>query len=111
MPSTHGGARAGSGRKPTRERFASQVAKVEKQIADKLPDLVTVLIGAAADGDAKAAQYLIDRILGKPIAVQEVSGPDGGPIPVQAYVAKELDRLYPDRSDLPAILTATTTEP
>lgn len=110
MAGTHGGARAGSGRKPTRERFAAQVAKAEKQIADKLPAIIEDQLRAALDGDVKAGQYLIDRILGKPIAVQEVSGPDGGPIPVQNHIARELDRLYSD-PDLPAILTATTTEP
>jgi hypothetical protein len=35
-----------------------------------------------ADKDRAANQYLIDRIMGKPTERQEVSGPEGGPVPV-----------------------------
>ncbi len=103
--STHGGARPGAGRKPTRERFASAVAKAEKKIADNLPVLVDTLLEEARGGDTKAAQYLIDRILGKPVAVQEITGQDGGPLQVQAQVQGMLDRLYGDAPAPPAVDT------
>ena len=101
MPS--GGARAGAGRKPTRERFASQVAKAEKQIADKLPAIIEDQLRAALHGDVKAGQYLIDRILGKPIAVQEHTGPEGGPIQVDHQFESFLDKLYKNVPEPPTV--------
>lgn len=40
---------------------------------------------SVADRDRAANEYLINRILGKPTERQEVSGPNSGPIPVQAF--------------------------
>jgi hypothetical protein len=90
-----------------RERFRAKIAAAEKRIADRLPELVDSMFELAegvtvretdADGsprtytrppDFRAASYLIDRILGKPVvAVEaEVSGPDGGPIAITAIEA------------------------
>lgn len=36
----------------------------------------------ATPPDFRAIQYLIDRIMGKPIAKQEITGEDGGPIEI-----------------------------
>ena len=96
-----GGARPGAGRKPKAERYESQIRKAEKRVADHLPRLIENLI-QLADGvmteevniltgtrgvythppDLRANQYLIDRIMGKPIDRKEFSGPDQGPIPL-----------------------------
>jgi hypothetical protein len=94
----HGGARPGAGKKPTRELYASKVRQAEKRIADRLPDIADALLRRALgvsvqtvdkDGgvvvyteppDVKAAAYLLDRIMGKPVQAQEVSGPGGGPV-------------------------------
>lgn len=93
-----GGARPGAGRKPTAVKFASKIAAAEKKVGDKLPLIADALIDLALgvkveetelDGstrvyqrppDRASAQYLMDRIMGKPTERQEHSGPDGGPI-------------------------------
>src|SRR5947209_4218827 len=98
MPQQHGGARAGAGRKAKAVKFARPIAAAEKRIADRLPHLVDKLL-ELADGvtvseidakgeervylrppDRQAAEYLLNRILGKPTERAELSGPDGGPI-------------------------------
>jgi len=45
------------------------------------------VVKAAADGDMVAAKEIGDRLDGKPVARNEVSGPDGGDIPVGINVA------------------------
>ena len=45
------------------------------------------VVEAAADGDAQAYREIGDRIEGKPKATTEVSGPDGGDIPVGVKVS------------------------
>lgn len=63
---------------------------------DKEPDELVLVkrTRSIADKDRAANQYLIDRIMGKPTERQEVSGPDGGPVPVTFFnydqVASEL---------------------
>lgn len=128
-----GGARPGAGRKPKKEKYAAPINRAERQIVDKLPQLIQnlqkladggyervedewlpaglVTIGTGenmqlvypykdpdelvlvkrrvsiADQDRAANIYLADRIMGKPIQTNknEVSGPDGDPIQVQAF--------------------------
>lgn len=82
---THGGKRPGSGRPPKCVINESPIRVAEKKIADRLPWLVDKLIELVegvheekmiGDGtvlvykrspDRQAAEYLIDRIMGKPI--------------------------------------------
>ena len=54
---------------------------------DKDPDELVLIkrTVSIADKDRAANQYLIDRIMGKPVDRKEVSGPDGGPVPVEFY--------------------------
>lgn len=86
-----GGARPGAGRKPKIEKFATQINKAEKRIADRLPLLIDKLF-ELAEGvlvedmdwitmkrsvyqkppDRQAAEYLINRVMGKPTERQEV---------------------------------------
>lgn len=80
-----GGARPGAGRKSKAQKFATEIAAAERQITDRLPDIVAAQIDLALGmtvqevdpktgglkvytrpPDAKAGQYLIDRIAGKP---------------------------------------------
>jgi len=65
MPSNHGGARAGAGRKPKAPRYSEKAAAIEQMIVDALPAIVDKMIDTAMHGDLKAARYLIDRILGR----------------------------------------------
>jgi hypothetical protein len=85
----NGGARPGAGRKPKDEKFKQPIAKAEKRIADRLPELVDNML-ALSDGiwveettidgktrvykrapDRQANEYLINRIMGKPTERQE----------------------------------------
>lgn len=93
-----GGARPGAGRKPQGIKSLTPVVAAEARIRDRLPSLIDNLF-ALADGvtvqeetsqggtrvytrppDRQANEYLINRIMGKPIDRKEVSGPEGGPI-------------------------------
>ncbi len=97
MPS--GGARPGAGRPRKREKFARPIARAEKQIADRLPMIVDRLLELAAGvlvqdvdqhtgevrvyqakPDRQAAEYLVNRILGKPVEQQHVTGDDKWPL-------------------------------
>ena len=79
MATTHGGKRPNAGRKRTRERFVKPVEQAEKQIADRLPELIEILFKLAEGGDYKSAAYLVDRVLGKPrqSVDAELTGKDG----------------------------------
>ncbi len=112
-----GGARPGAGRKSKAEKYARPINAAEKQIVDKLPSIVDSLI-RLAEGvfveeynpitdkvavyqkapDRAAAEYLIDRILGKPRQYQELAGAGGEPlIPVtEIVVQKTYDRPVED---------------
>lgn len=101
MEHGHGGARPGAGRKTKAEKFAGPVAAAEQIIVDQLPAIVHAQIDLALGAtvqevdretgglivytrppDARAGQYLIDRILGKPTQRTELTGADGGPLAV-----------------------------
>lgn len=89
----------GPGRPKRADKFAGQVAKAEKRIADRLPALVEKLF-ELADGiavqvvdddgvqvytrppDRQAIEYLLNRIMGKPTERKEITGADGGMIGV-----------------------------
>lgn len=92
------------GRPAKADKFARPVARAEKQIVDALPQIVDAQIALALGvmvqevdkesgalivyqrpPDAKAGQYLIDRILGKTTERHEISGPDTGPIQIEAF--------------------------
>lgn len=104
-----------AGRPRNADKNAGAVAAAEQQIRDRLPSLIENMF-RLADGielqtvskeghtliyttapDRAANEYLINRILGKPTERQEMSGPDGGAIPV-AFNGL-LDKVYGDRSD------------
>lgn len=106
MPGALGGVRAGPGRPRKSVKFAGQIAKAEKQIADQLPLFIAKAIELAqgiwveretAGGkvkvyekppDMQAIMYLTDRIMGKPVSKTsaEVSGPNGGPVKITEIV-------------------------
>lgn len=81
-----GGARPGAGRKPKEEKHATAISEAEQKIVDKLPLIVNAMTELAlgvtvqeVDEDTggvnvytkkpefKAGQYLMDRIMGKPV--------------------------------------------
>lgn len=62
------------------------------------PELVLVERKVSiAEPDRAANQYLIDRLLGRPTERKEVSGPDGGAIPMAFEQA--LDKVYGDEPE------------
>jgi hypothetical protein len=101
MPFTKGQP-GGPGRPRRRDKHAGAVAKAEKQIGDRLPWLIGKLF-ELADGvtvqvidddgvniytrppDRGALEYLVNRIMGKPIERKQYSGPDDGPIPIEVF--------------------------
>src|SRR4051812_2244932 len=80
-----GGARPGAGRKPKQDKHVTAINRAEKQIKDRLPELIGNMFTLAAgvtlqetdsDGndriytrppDRQANEYLINRIMGKPV--------------------------------------------
>ncbi len=103
MPS--GGPRAGAGRPRKAEKFARPIAAAEKRIADKLPHLVDKLL-ELVDGvtiesedqhgethiyqrppDRQAAQYLLDRIIGKPKERLDLSAEHTGEVRIRVEYA------------------------
>lgn len=89
----HGGARSGSGRKRKHDKHGTAIERAERQIRDRLPELIahmfelasgvlveeTSVTGAPAvyqkPPDYRAAAYLIDRIMGKPTERRELTFP------------------------------------
>jgi hypothetical protein len=51
--------------RPKTLRYREALDAVEERIVDALPEIIEGLINRAKGGDAKAAFYLVDRILGK----------------------------------------------
>lgn len=99
MPFQKGWA-GGPGRPKKADKFAGAIARAENQIVDRLPELIDNMFMLAAGvlveeetpagvmvfkrpPDRAANEYLINRIMGKPIERQEIGGVDGGLIEVQ----------------------------
>ncbi len=86
------------GRPRKAELYGQHIRAAEDKIADGLPEYVDNLVRLARgvwmeettkDGkrrvyqeppDRASNEYLINRIMGKPTEIQEISGPDGGPV-------------------------------
>lgn len=64
---------------PKALRYASALAAVERQIVDALPEIMGGLIARTKEGDAKAAVYLIDRVLGKTVGAKSAPADDRHP--------------------------------
>ncbi len=100
-----GGKRPGAGRPAKKDKHARPIAKAEKRIADRLPELIDRMFELAsgvmveemdAEGgvnvyskvpDRQAAEYLINRIMGKPTERKELSGEDGGKILTELVIS------------------------
>ncbi len=54
--------------------------------------VITRRVTEIADGDRAANEYLLNRRLGKPKQAVEVSGPDGGAIPMS--IESAIDKIY-----------------
>jgi hypothetical protein len=98
MPFTKGHSGNPAGRTPKRVHFERPIAQAEKRIVDVLPHIVDKMLELVegvmvqdtdSHGDAvvyqrppdrAAAEYLLNRIMGRPTEHAEVSGPDGAPI-------------------------------
>jgi hypothetical protein len=67
-----GGSRPGAGRPKKSEKNSGAVVRAEKQIRDRLPEIVEAQLSLALGSppeirpDRAACEYLINRIMGKP---------------------------------------------
>lgn len=106
----------GPGRPRKADQNAGAVARAEKKIRDRLPEIVDAMIelalGVVVDElnpvtnqrmvyqkppDRGAGQYLMDRIMGKPTERHEHTGEDGGDIRIQTFT-RALDVAYSNDS-------------
>jgi hypothetical protein len=83
--------------KPRTVKYAEALQAVEQRIVDALPEIVDGLIARAKEGDAKAAQYLCDRILGRTTGAKVAPADDREPPYTEA--AFELDEQDREESD------------
>lgn len=80
-----------SGRKPN-ERVIAQNLKIildeldPKTDRKRMMNILHKLVESAEDGKMDAMKELFDRIEGKAVSRNEMSGPDGGDIPVSISV-------------------------
>ncbi len=75
------------------ENPSGVVVKVKKQLFPHAEPDEMVLVSRKVitpEPDRAAIEYLIDRILGKPTASVEMSGPDGGDIPLPVHDLSQL---------------------
>jgi hypothetical protein len=103
----HGGTRPGAGRKPNRVKFQTEIARADRRIAknlvryienlEQLADGVTVqetdkdgrAIVYTRPPDRVANEYLINRIMGKPIEKKEITGEDGEPLLIREVIVEK----------------------
>lgn len=64
-----------------------------------LPDAISQLETAVHNGDLNAIKEVFARIWGKPVDRKELSGPDGGAIPIQHTLMAALEEGYSDDSE------------
>ena len=106
----NGGKRPGAGRKSNADKYGGHIDAAKDRIVQVMPSLIDNMLVLANgvkvqdiddDGnvvtytkppDRQANEYLINRIMGKPTEVQEISGPDGGPIELTAGDRTEATR-------------------
>lgn len=109
-----GGARPGAGRKRGPDKFPTAFKQAEKRIAERLPKLIDSLFDLAEGvrvmetsitgapvvyvkpPDFKAASYLVDRVMGKPVQSvnAEHSGEGGGAIRIRVEYDDADPRLH-----------------
>ncbi len=102
---------ANRGRKPNGEKYARPIAAAEKRIVDRLPQLVDKMLvlayGVQVESinpitmeaevyrekpDRAAAEYLLNRIMGKP--TERIENAEGGPLFLfKAYVGVDTDAV------------------
>jgi len=115
--------------RPRKENlYGGHIRAAEDKVADRLPALIDNLL-ALADGvwteettrdgvrrvyreipDRASNEYLINRIMGKPVESQEISGPDG-----ESIVGGAVFHIYPngrgpDPNGMAGVSTPAATE-
>ncbi len=120
-----GGARAGAGRKSKQDKHKLAINRAEKQIKDRLPDLIDNLFELAEgvevqevdkDGktriysrppDRQANEYLINRIMGKPVERTETEATNETTHVFLTQFSAALEITYgkpSDHSDAPVLM-------
>ena len=86
--------------RPKTLRYREALDAAEQKIVDALPEIIDGLITRAKEGDAKAAVYLCDRILGKTAGTKTAPADDR-----QApYTEADFEQEREDHQDLFAFL-------
>src|SRR5690242_16181953 len=108
-----GGTREGAGRKPKKDKYVTALTKIDRFVAEHMDELLEAQLELArgllvqdltqqdTEGnprvyrtipDAKAGQYLIDRLAGKPTQKQEIAGKDGKDLEIRVtYANRRID--------------------
>lgn len=108
MANAHGGKRAGAGRKPKAEKFAPQIDRAEKRIADRLPELIDNQFALALGGGIRTeSRYELARGVlieayeqdenGRIVKVKRQLFPDAAEDALVLVEKKEVE-LGPDRA-------------
>jgi len=114
-----GGARVGAGRPKKSEKYAGAVAKAEKRLADKLPQVADALLELALGvvveeldkdsgerlvfakaPDRAACEAVLNRIMGKPTERLEAQNDVSGALKI---VVEYVDEAAPGAEDTPPI--------
>lgn len=67
MAGNRGGARAGAGRPRNADKYTTEIEAASDLAAKHLNEAMQVIVNAVRSGDVKAAMYLIDRVMGRPV--------------------------------------------
>lgn len=111
----NGGARPGAGRPANKQLYHADIRKAERKIKDRLPEIVEAQITLALGvwvkeetelgqvvyqkpPDFRAAQYLMDRLMGKPVERTEIDANVTGSIAVVPWVRAKVAEVE-DASD------------
>ena len=86
------GVKGRAGRKPTERVVKYFLSDILDEIdpdsgRKRIANICRQLIKEAETGDLNAIKEVFDRLEGKPVAPKEISGPDGGEIPVGIKVS------------------------
>jgi hypothetical protein len=89
----------GLGGRPRRAADPDYLVVLNESVSmDRWRRIVARALDEAEDGDARAREWLSGYLIGKPVAAVTVSGPEGGPLEVNAIVSAVLAALseFPD---------------
>jgi hypothetical protein len=79
QPKNKGGAPIGN-QNAKKKPFTEQMRRFIAQNPQKMERIIEEMFKQAEEGSLAASSMIMDRIEGKPMQAQEISGPDGAPL-------------------------------